>query len=72
MVLIDNSPSDKQDQTKPLKPNALPKPSNEPSLPVNEASQMSFAQAFQYAVPQFAEFAIQYAVQGLLMHLIPS
>jgi hypothetical protein len=42
-----------------LKPNALPKPSDEPSLPVSEASQMSFVQAFQYAVPQSAEFAIQ-------------
>ena len=36
-------------------PNALPKPSDEPSSPVSEASQMSFAQTLQYAVPQSAE-----------------
>jgi hypothetical protein len=59
MVLWGTGPSDKQNQTKPWKSNALPKPSDEPSLPVSEASQMSFVRAFQYAVPQSAEFAIQ-------------
>jgi hypothetical protein len=38
MVLMDNSPSDDQDQTKFLKQNALPNPSDEPSLPVGESS----------------------------------
>jgi hypothetical protein len=47
MVLMDNSPSDDQDQTKSFKQNALPNPSDEPSLPVGESSQMSFAQAFE-------------------------